>query len=179
MNRLKEEREKLRYVNTPNGRVDLDGSSMSREEWMEACNRANPLDNYLRKKKEFEASEPREKALKLLRSGGQHYLLNRASVGIASLQYRVQVVSDLGKEESTPVTFSLAHLPPTSFVGIGPVPSQAQRSRCVWLAFVQWADGETLETTTKLREWAPHEGGTRASQLDLQYVPRLPTPAEK
>lgn len=179
MNRVKEERKKRRYVNTPNGRVDLDGSSMSREEWMEACTRANPLDNSLRKKKEFEASEPREEALKLLRSRGQHYLLNRAPAGVASLRYRVQMVSDLGKEESGPEKFVLAHLPPKSFVGIGPVPSAAQRSRQVRIVQVEWEDRETVETPVKLREWAPHDGGTRASRLDLRYVPRLPTPAEE
>jgi hypothetical protein len=175
MNRVKEERKKRRYVNTPNGRVDLDGSPMSREEWMEACTRANPLDNYLRKKKAFETSEPREKALKLLRSRGQHYLLNRASIGIETLRYDVQVVSDLGKEESGRETYVLADLPSTSFVGIGPVPRAAQRSRKVWIVQVEWKDGETVEAPMKLREWAPYDGGTRASRLDLRYVPRIST----
>ena len=174
MNRLKEERKKRRYVNTPNGRVDLEGKKMSEEEWIEACNQADPLENYLRKKKEFGESRPRERAIKLLRDGRQHYLLNRSTMGIDRVRYRTRIVSDHSTDKTEAKRFELADLPPESFIGIGPVPGEAQRSRAVQVVDVEWSDGRKTEDLGLLREWSPHSGGTRVSNLDLQYVPRYP-----
>lgn len=180
MNRRKKERPKRRYVNAPNGRVDLDGRTLNTEEWIEVTNRSESLEAYLRQKKAFEAEKPRAKALKLLRSGGQHYLLNRSAVGIRRLRYSTQRIDDLGRRQGASRTVELADLPPTSFVGIGPVPGAAQRARRVRIVEVEWSDGAAGSPTGALKEWAPHNGGTRAARLDLRGIPRTPTaPAEE
>lgn len=149
---------------------------MTEEEWMQACSQADPLDNYLQKKKEFEATEPREKSLKLLRADRQQYLLNRSEVGIQRLRYITRPTDDLGRNEAPLKTFELSDLPPTSFVGIGPSPSEAQRRREIWIDRVEWRDEVTIRDIGQLKQWSPHTtGGTSVSGLDLRYVPRVPT----
>jgi len=175
MNRVKEEEKKRRYVNTPNGRVDLEGGTVGREKWMEMLNEADSWDRSIRQRKEFERSHPRERAIKLLRDGRQHYLLNRLRIGIDRLRYRTQIVSDRSTEETEPETFELADLPPESFVGIGPVPGKAQRSQAVQFVEVEWIDGIKTKELGLLHEWSPHSGGKRVLNLELQYVPRYPT----
>jgi hypothetical protein len=175
MNRAQEEERKRRYVNTPSGRVDREGGTVSKEKWIEMLNAADPWDRSLRKRKEFEKSHPREEAIKLLRNGRQHYLLNRLRIGIDRLRYRTQIVSDPSTEETEPETFELTDLPPESFVGIGPVPGEAQRFQVVQLVEVEWIDGIKTEGLGLLHEWSPHSGGKRVLNLDLQYVPRYPT----
>ena len=172
MNRTKEEEKKRRYVNTPNGRVDLQGGTVDREKWMEMLNESDSWERSIRKRKEFERSHPREGAIKLLRDEQQHYLLNRSRIGIDRLHYRTQIVSDHSVEETEPETFELVDLPPESFVGIGSLPGEAQRKRRVWTLQVEWEDGKKNEKRGLLKEWSPHDGGTHVSNLDLQYVPR-------
>jgi len=142
---------------------------------MEMLNEADSWDRSIRQKKEFERSHPRERAIKLLRDGRQHYLLNRLRIGIDRVRYRTQIVSDHSTEETEPETFELADLPPKSFVGIGPVPGEAQRFQVVQVVEVEWIDGIKTEGLGLLHEWSPHSGGKRVLNLDLQYVPRYPT----
>ena len=174
MNRAQKEERKRRYVNTPSGRVDREGGTVSEEKWIEMLNAADPWDRSLQRRKEFERSHPREEAIKLLREGRQHYLLNRSGMGIDRICYRTQIVRDHSTEETEPETFELADLPPESFVGIGPVPGEAQSSQVVQVVAVEWIDGIIAEELGLLHEWSPYSGGKRTSDLDLQYVPRYP-----
>lgn len=138
-------------------------------------NRADSLEMSIRKRKQFEATRPREEALKLLRYQRQHYLLNRSRFGIDELRYRSWIAVELSRDESPRQTFTLVDLPSKSFVGIGSVPRAAQRKRIVTLIRVCWADGVESEFDTRMREWSPHDGGTTAAGLELSYVPRIPT----
>jgi len=148
---------------------------VSEEKWIEMLNAADSWDRSIRKRKEFEKSHPREEGIKLLRNGRQHYLLNRSRMGIDRICYRTQIVSDHTLEETEPETFELVDLPPESFVGIGPVPGEAQRSQMVEVVEVMWIDGIVAEELGLLHEWSPHSGGKRVLNLDLQYVPRYPS----
>ena len=151
------------------------GTTLSTEEWIQELNKADSFDSYLREKKKFEAARPRSKALKLLRSQGQHYLLNRARAGIEKLRYKCQTTGDFGRDGTAAKTFELTDLPPKSFVAIGSVPGEAQRTRAVAVTEVTWSDGKEGGSESKMREWSPHGGGTSAPNLDLRYVPRIPT----
>ncbi|WP_103027191.1 hypothetical protein [Salinibacter altiplanensis] len=150
------------------------GTTLSTEEWIQELNKADSFDSYLRKKKKFKTARPRSKALKLLRSQGQHYLLNRARAGIEKLRYKCQTTGDFGRDGTAAKTFELTDLPPKSFVAIGSVPGEAQRTRGVAVTDVTWSDGEEGGSESKMREWSPHDGGTSAHNLDLRYVPRIP-----
>jgi hypothetical protein len=59
MNRVKEEARKRRYAKNVNGEpVDLrEGVSLTFEEWNKRCTEANPLDSYLKEKREKEAKD--------------------------------------------------------------------------------------------------------------------------
>lgn len=151
------------------------GSPMTREEWLEETAKADSWDSSIRKRKKFEASHPREKALKLLRDGRQQYLLNRSRLGIEELRYRCPIFSDFGQKEKSTETFKLVDFPPESFVGIGSTPGEAQRSRTVVLTYIRWTDGIEREYEAKMREWSLCNGGTTASAVKLSYVPRIPT----
>jgi hypothetical protein len=74
INRAEEEKKKRRYVNTPNGRVHLEGGAVSRKRWMEMLNEADLWKQSTRRRKKFGESRPRERAIKLLQDGRQHYL---------------------------------------------------------------------------------------------------------
>ena len=154
--------------------VQEGGTTLSTEEWIQELNKADSFDSYLRKKKKFEAARPRSKALKLLRSQGQHYLLNRARAGIEKLRYKCETTGDFGRDGTAAKTFELTDLPPKSFVAIGNVPGEAQRTRAVAVTDVTWSDGKEGGSESKMREWSPHDGGTAAHNLDLRYVPRIP-----
>ncbi len=156
------------------GNRELNGTTLSTEEWIQELNGADSFDSYLRKKKKFEAARPRSKALKLLRSQGWHYLLNRARVGIERLRYKCWTTGDFGRDGSGAKTFELTDLPPKSFVAIGSVPGEAQQTRDVAVTDVTWSDGKEGGSEPKMREWSPHDGGTPAPNLDLRYVPRIP-----
>lgn len=156
------------------GNRELNGTTLSTEEWIQELNGADSFDSYLRKKKKFEAARPRSKALKLLRSQGWHYLLNRARVGIERLRYKCWTTGDFGRDGTAAKTFELTDLPPKSFVAIGSVPGEAQQTRDVAVTDVTWSDGKEGGSEPKMREWSPHDGGTPAPNLDLRYVPRIP-----
>ena len=151
---------------------------MSEEKWIEMLNAADPWERSIQKRKEFERSHPREKAIKLLREGRQHYLLNRSTMGIDRLRYRTQIVNDYSTEEAEAKTFELSHFPPESVVGIGLVPPEAQRSQVVQVIEVEWRDGIKTGSLGPLHEWSPHSGGMQVGNLGLAYVPRYPIRSE-
>lgn len=156
------------------GNRELNGTTLSTEEWIQELNKADSFDRSLQEKEEFEAARPRSKALKLLRSQGWHYLLNRARAGIEKLRYKCWTTGDFGRDGIDAKTFELTDLPPKSFVAIGSVPGEAQRTRNVAVTDVTWSDGKEGGSELKMREWSPHGGGTSAPNLDLRYVPRIP-----
>jgi hypothetical protein len=53
INRAEEEKKKRRYVNTPNGRVHLEGGTVSRKRWMEMLNEADLWKQSTRRRKKF------------------------------------------------------------------------------------------------------------------------------
>lgn len=150
------------------------GATLFTEEWIQELNKGDSFDRSLQEKKEFEAVRPRSKALKLLRSQGQHYLMNRARAGIEKLRYKCWTTGDFGRDGTAAETFELTDLPPKSFVAIGSVHGEAQRTRDVAVTDVTWSDGKEGGSELKMREWSPHGGGTSAPNLDLRYVPRIP-----
>jgi len=164
------------YRSTPGEKGGQEGgTTLSTEEWIQELNKADSFDSYLRKKKKFKTARPRGKAIKLLRSQGQHYLLNRARAGIEKLLYKCRTTGDFGRDGTSVETFELTDLPPKSFVGIGSVPGEAQRTRAVAVTDVTWSDGKEGGSESKMRQWSPHDSGTAAPNLDLRYVPRIPT----
>jgi len=91
------------------------------------------------------------------------------------LRYKCQTTGDCGRDGTAVETFELTDLPPKSFVAIGSVPGEAQRTRAVAVTDVIWSDGKEGGSGSKMREWSPHDGGTAAPNLDLRHVPRIST----
>jgi hypothetical protein len=146
MNRVKEEAQKRRYVNTSNGKVDLHGGkSMTKEQWMKACNEANPLDRYARKQKEFNDPETPIEGLFVFRQDRKYLLLNRSDQDVASLTIEAYPEDDLNRPRSEKETYQVEALPAGTYVELRDAAPEPQKRTRFLLREVEWDRGETWE----------------------------------
>ena len=129
------------------------------EEWNRMATEANPLDSYLKKKKEFEKTEPPIEAIKLYREERTYYLLNRGSRAIESLRYRVAHRDVNTKQIQKILRYEVKDLPPCSYVEIGEMDLEGETRIQVELQKVTWQEGEPVEEPRVLTLYQPTGGG--------------------
>jgi hypothetical protein len=150
---------------------------MTKEEWIQAMNRANPLDRHLMEKKEFEKQEPLEEAIKLLREGRVRYLLNFSAVDITRLRYRKRPGHRQKDVSRGPHTLELEDLPARSYVAIDDGFDPNVDTSTFALVEAEWADGLSFQGARALREYNPITG-TALRALDLTAVDREAKPVD-
>jgi hypothetical protein len=129
------------------------------EEWNRMATEANPLDSYLKKKKEFEETEPPIEAIKLYREERTYYLLNRGSRAIESLRYRVAHRDVNTKQVQKIVRYEVKDLPSHSYVEIAEMDLDGETRIQVELQRVVWQEGDPVEEPRVLTLYQPTGGG--------------------
>jgi len=166
MNRVKKEAQKRRYVNTPNGRVDLHGGKpMSFDEWSRRASRANPLDRYAADLRRFEEPETPLEGLLLFREAGQYVLINRSGRKIQSLTYETIVADDIHRPLSDVSIYRLREIPAGCYVNLHDAEPTPQRRIPVFLTEVAWAADAPWTGHEKLSVWTPTRIGTRLERI--------------
>jgi hypothetical protein len=179
MNRVKREAKKRRYVNTPNGRVDLlSGKTLSKNEWFEELNRHDRLEQRVRRQKAFNAPETPLKGLILFREQRTYYLLNRSGRSIVGLTYRATAVDDIGRALAEPKTYRLQSVPPKSYVALQRAAPEAQRRTIFTLTSVEWARFDAWSGRRVLRFQSPMTVAHTLQQMPLTRAAILSTRAD-
>lgn len=129
------------------------------EEWNRMATEANPLDSYLKKKKEFEETESPIEAIKLYLEERTYYLLNRESRAIESLQYRVAHRDVNTKQIQKIVRYEVKDFPPRSYLEIGEMNLEGETRIQVELQKVVWQEGNPAEEPRVLTLYQPTGGG--------------------
>ena len=174
MNRVKKEAQKKRYVDTPNGRVDLHGGKpMSFEEWSRRASRANPLDRYAADQCRFEDPETPLDGLFLFREAGEYVLINRSGRDIPALTYETVVADHIHRPVSDVSVYRLTEIPSGRYVRLHKAEPTPQRRIPVFLTEVAWSDEDTWTGRKKLSVWTVTRIGTR-----LDHIPETRHPAE-
>ena len=152
------------------------GQAMTQKEWIQAMNRANPLDRHLSEKKAFESEEPPEEAIKLYRDGRTRYLLNVSRVDITRLRYRKWPGHRQKRVEPAPADAAVERVPARSFVAIEDGFDPNVDTSTFALSEVEWADGTSFEGPRRLKEYNPVTASLRS--LDLTRIEREVKPVD-
>lgn len=173
MNRVKKEAQKRRYMNTPNGRVDLHSSkALSQDEWIEELNRCNPLDRYAKRQKAFHEPETALDGLILFREQCAYYLLNRSGRAIDELRVEALEADDLNRVLSGPTAYRIEDIPRASYVKLNAAAPEPQRKTVYRLTRVVWADHAPWEGRKQLSCQTPTMVAQHLHQLPLDDVER-------
>ena len=173
MTRWKEERDKKPVQQTPNGPIDLRGGRRATvEEWNEAASRANPLDNYARKQKDFR--EPDPPGLILFTQDRTHYLINRSGAYIKTVVYETVRADDLDRTAGHAVVYRLTSLSNETAAPIASAPPEPQAKVILGLSHIRWARGRTWTGGKVLRPETPASLGPRLENTGLSVLDRTP-----
>jgi hypothetical protein len=176
MNRVKQEAEKRRYVNTPNGRVDLHGGkTLSKDEWFEELNRHDCLEQRARRHEAFNTPETPLEGLILFREERTYYLLNRSGRSVDGLIYEATPSDDIGRALAEPKTYRLRSIPPMTYVALQPAAQEAQRKTTFALTLVDWTRFDAWSGRRTLRCQSPSTVGQKLQQLPLTRAAISPT----
>ena len=169
MNRAKKEAQNRRYARTPDGRrVDLrEGTTLSREKWIELTNRADPMERSLRHRMDFERTEPPVEALTLFRNGTKYHLLHRGDAPITEVRYRT-IDYDVNTGQIREVRLcTFGPFPPRTRIQIGSMDLPRFRRTRAELLVVEWTGGRVWTGRRALTMFEPSSGIPPLHALDL------------
>lgn len=173
MNRVKREVETRRYVNTPNGRVDLrSGKTVPKEEWFEVLNRCNPLDRHATRRAAFHEPKTPLDGLIIFKEDRLYHLLNRSGRAVEALTMEAVEIDDMRRVLSSPRAFQISDIPLESYVALHPAPPEPQRKLVYRLTRVDWASNDTWTERKRLSCQTPVTAAQHLHQLPLNEVGR-------
>jgi hypothetical protein len=173
MNRVKREAKTRRYVNTPNGRVDLrSGKTLSTDEWFEELNRCNPLDRHATRRRAFQEPDTPLDGLIIFKADRLYHLLNQSGLAVEALTMEAVEIDDMRRVLSSPRAFLISDIPPSSRVALHPAPPEPQRKLVYRLTRVDWAPNDTWTGRKRLPCQTPVTAAQHLHQLPLTEVDR-------
>lgn len=155
--------------------------TVSEKEWIEIMNRADPFEQSLRARKQFNRIEPLAQSIKAYRKGTQYYLLNRGERLIERLRYRALKVDVNVRRARLSQLYEVRDLPPESFFQAGTMNLPGQQRMHFTLVLAQWENDHVFESEScdderRLRLFSPTDPVPSLDRLDLAVVPVDPTP---